>query len=477
MSDRPRPRDASSPAPRRHAHPSQAQRQARPQTAGVLPPVPHDAPVRARGCGLGTVRCVRWSWWPPAPAAGRVSCAGPRWLRCAGVWLASRRRERGQGPSVVGWGRRLGWAACRPSRGGVLLGPASWVGPQAVPWPRSARQDPFPRCPSLCQASSSKAHGGGGGRSLGGQGTGLGLQHPNTALEATGHSVGFVPAQASVGVARASAWALGCCAQRCFLAWPGEKADHVRRSSTTRRIAHPSQVRRQARPQQAGVLPPVLTGSPGRAGGCGAGPGMRGGRGGGPGPCSRVAGGVPWPVLAPTRTCGAGVTSPSAGGRSPRGWVTVPPAPWGAACRLRRGGALQGPAAGGAASRAVSPPHQARHGGAARSRAVVQGTRVPRALHPCPWCRVSRHLPSPRACGGIRRPGWGPRGWRRSVTGRRGPPRREPATQQKRAGDGCQRPLVPRSRCPPRLTPSVRRPERWGTPTRQETSPTTAVRP
>jgi len=24
------------------------------------------------------------------------------------------------------------------------------------------------------------------------------------------------------------------------------------------------------------------------------------------------------------------------------------------------------------------------------------------------------------------------------------------------AGDGCQRPLVPRSRCPPRLTPSVR---------------------
>jgi len=27
-----------------------------------------------------------------------------------------------------------------------------------------------------------------------------------------------------------------------------------------------------------------------------------------------------------------------------------------------------------------------------------------------------------------------------------------------RAGDGCQRPLVPRSRCQPRLTPSVRRP-------------------
>jgi hypothetical protein len=26
--------------------------------------------------------------------------------------------------------------------------------------------------------------------------------------------------------------------------------------------------------------------------------------------------------------------------------------------------------------------------------------------------------------------------------------------EPRRAGDGCQRPLVPRSRCPPRLTPS-----------------------
>lgn len=31
---------------------------------------------------------------------------------------------------------------------------------------------------------------------------------PNTALEATGHSVGFFPARVSVPVARASAWAL-----------------------------------------------------------------------------------------------------------------------------------------------------------------------------------------------------------------------------------------------------------------------------
>jgi len=52
------------------------------------------------------------------------------------------------------------------------------------------------------------------------------------------------------------------------------------------------------------------------------------GRGGGPCPCSSVVWCVPWPVLAPTRTCGAGVTSPSAGGRSPRGRVAAPPAPW-----------------------------------------------------------------------------------------------------------------------------------------------------
>jgi hypothetical protein len=30
------------------------------------------------------------------------------------------------------------------------------------------------------------------------------------------------------------------------------------------------------------------------------------------------------------------------------------------------------------------------------------------------------------------------------------------AAQQRHAGDGCQRPLVPRSRCPPRLMPGVR---------------------
>jgi len=58
--------------------------------------------------------------------------------------------------------------------------------------------------------------------------------------------------------------------------------------------------------------------------------------------------------------------------------------------------------------------------------------------HPPPLCLVRRQLPSPTATGwcGIRRPGWYPRGGRRSVTGKPGPLRRCPATQQGLAGDG-----------------------------------------
>ena len=49
----------------------------------------------------------------------------------------------------------------------------------------------------------------GGGQSLGGPGPRRGLQPPNTALEATGHSVRFVAGVGLYRVARASAWALG----------------------------------------------------------------------------------------------------------------------------------------------------------------------------------------------------------------------------------------------------------------------------
>ncbi|HEX9868872.1 MAG TPA: hypothetical protein VGC99_09815, partial [Candidatus Tectomicrobia bacterium] len=52
---------------------------------------------------------------------------------------------------------------------------------------------------------------GGGGRSPGDPGTRISLQHPNTALEATGHSAGFVAGVGQWGVARASAWACVPC--------------------------------------------------------------------------------------------------------------------------------------------------------------------------------------------------------------------------------------------------------------------------
>jgi len=79
-----------------------------------------------------------------------------------------------------------------------------------------------------------------------------------------------------------------------------------------------------------------------------------------------------------------------------------------------------------------------------------------RTLHPCAWCCISRHHPRPTRWCGIRWPGWGPRGGRRSVTGKAGHPRQFPATQQGLAGDARQRPLVPRSRCRARLKPGVR---------------------
>jgi len=104
------------------------------------------------------------------------------------------------------------------------------------------------------------------------------------------------------------------------------KTDHVRRSSTTRRMATRRRPDGRHAPSRQAcghpcwpVVPSALVGTV---------PACGWGRGGGPGPCSSVAGGVHWPVLAPTRTWGAGVTSPSAGGRLPRGRLATPPAPW-----------------------------------------------------------------------------------------------------------------------------------------------------
>jgi len=59
-----------------------------------------------------------------------------------------------------------------------------------------------------------------------------------------------------------------------------------------------------------------------------------------------------------------------------------------------------------------------------------------------PMAAVARTLQPSRAIRAVPTPAWAQ-------------PPRERLVQPRRAGDGCQRPLVPRSRCPPRLTPSV----------------------
>ena len=158
---------------------------------------------------------------------------------------------------------------------------------------------------------------------------------------------------------------------------------------------------------------------------------------------------------APTLACGwrRGTVT---GASVQRGRVAPRPAP----CAGRWVWSGVGARSGGRLARSDSRQRQASHG-ASRCREVVQGSGVPHALHPGAWCRVSGYRPRSLGHCGSRCPGRCPRGWRWSVPGTPGRPRRSPAPQQRHAGDGGQRPLVPRSRCPPRLMPSVRC-ARWG---------------
>jgi hypothetical protein len=116
----------------------------------------------------------------------------------------------GSGSSVGGgcmpppWRQHARLGASR-SRAGVL----GTVVPRALPVPAASAA--LSQGPPGVAASGSQ--GGtrvrGGGQSLGGPGTRRGLQPPNTALEATGHSVRFVAGVGLYRVARASAWAFG----------------------------------------------------------------------------------------------------------------------------------------------------------------------------------------------------------------------------------------------------------------------------
>jgi hypothetical protein len=194
------------------------------------------------GCGVvsglrvGAVQAPpvwRAGWGPLAAAAAWPgACTRPHRRQRVRIWLEVRRRERGQELGAARVALRPAPCAARWVRSGVGAGcgvrrPRS--GPPAAPSPSSARQAtrgctvpsrwcrarwcdaPSPPVPGAASAPISRgplgvaascgqggAGVGGGGQSAGGQGIRVRPQHPNTALEATGHTTGFFPVRVSV---------------------------------------------------------------------------------------------------------------------------------------------------------------------------------------------------------------------------------------------------------------------------------------
>ena len=155
-----------------------------------------------------------------------------------------------------------------------------------------------------------------------------------------------------------------------------------------------------------------------------------------PRPDSGGAGGRRKPVLGPTPAPGAGGVSPSPEARARRGEVAPLPAPRPGGCRRPGVGACGWRWRQRDRRPCRVPAAPGQHRGACRRRVVVPGLGVRCALVPRAGCGVSRPCPRRTGCGGLWRPGWCPRGWRRSVTGRPGPPRQSPAPQPGLAGDG-----------------------------------------
>ena len=186
------------------------------------------------------------------------------------------------------------------------------------------------------------------------------------------------------------------------------------------------------------------------AGGWSAGIFRRAGAGGVvPGPSrSVVVGVVRSPALTPRRSPGGSVASPGRGGRARRGRVAPGPTPWHAQ-RLRpcvgAGYGVWWRWSGPPAAPGTPRGHRAARSSCRAWRCQALSIVVPGAVS----AAISHGLPGMVASSG-------PGGWRQSVTGKAGCPRRASATQQGLAGDGKQRPLVPHSRCSPRLMPSVR---------------------
>ena len=156
-----------------------------------------------------------------------------------------------------------------------------------------------------------------------------------------------------------------------------------------------------------------------------------------PGSGSRVAGVVRWPALGPMRLPGSSLASPALGARARRGRGALCPAPAHGVVSCPAEGRAAGSGGGGRRSRQrCAPAASGTHQGGIALPGGRAGHGGSHTLHLGASCGVSRHHPRPTGWCGIRRPGWYPRGGRRSVTGKPGHPRRFPATQQGLAGDG-----------------------------------------
>ena len=174
----------------------------------------------------------------PGPNSdGARGCTGLRWLHCVPGWLAARPRHWGPGrvrSYAPVWGRAAG-SGCRGRGSGQCrvsaapgthraAGPGPVV-PRALPVRRAVTAVIAQGAPGVAASCGPVGTGlGGGERSPGGQGIRVRGQHPNTALEATGHSARLVAGGGLYRVARASAWAFGStCGKRTAACTSGRR--------------------------------------------------------------------------------------------------------------------------------------------------------------------------------------------------------------------------------------------------------------
>jgi len=189
---------------------AQPRRQARPSAAVVLPHIPTGGLVLVGGCGSGTLMrggrrggsrpqqpcswcrvpvtgstSAAWSGGAASCAVGgggvscpaRASCGVWLWRSGAAVRAVRQPRQASTGGLALSGGRAGHGDATRPA----LL----------VPGAVSITLSQVPLGVTL-SCGEGGARVGGGGRLPGSTSTRIGPQHPNTALEATGHSVRLV---------------------------------------------------------------------------------------------------------------------------------------------------------------------------------------------------------------------------------------------------------------------------------------------